>query len=146
MRRPLVLVVDDDQDIRETLVSYLRRALEGVAVIGANGAKEAMQMLRLSHIDLVISDHYMPDGKGTDVLRFAHDYKPSVVRMLMTAFPEQDVLMKACNDAHVQQIFTKPLEPPHIAAAVSQRLEAAGCYPERPRSQTWSARPSAPAA
>lgn len=140
MARPIVLVVDDEQDIRETLVAYLRRALDGVAVLGAKGAQEATQMLRLSHVDLVLSDHYMPDGKGTEVLRFAHDHNPRTVRMLMTAFPEQDVLIKACNDAHVQQIFTKPLEPPELASVISQRLESSGCYPERPSKDTWTAK------
>lgn len=123
MDQPLVLVVDDEQDVRESLVDYLRRALEGVAVIGASGAMEAKQMLQLSHIDLVLTDHYMPDGKGTDLLAFAQENNPNCTRMLMTAFPESDVLIAACNAAHVDHIFTKPMEPVDVANTIMRSLE-----------------------
>lgn len=133
MARPIVLVVDDEDDIRESLTDYLRRALEGVGVVSAEGSHDAAQMLRLSHVDLVLTDHYMPDGNGTDLLRFTAEQNPKTVRMLMTAFPESKVLLEACNAAHVQHIFTKPLDPQGVAAAVSQALENSGIYPERRR-------------
>lgn len=128
MRRPLVLVVDDEEDIRETLTQYLRRALDGVGVVAVSNTRDAEQMLRLGHVDLLLTDHCMPGGNGSRLLRWARTEHPGTVRVLMTAFAEQDVLLEACNDAQVQHIFTKPLDPPDVAARVSAFLEGADCF------------------
>ncbi len=133
MTRPIVLVVDDEEDIRESLTMYLRRALDGIGVVAADNAHDAIQMLRLGHVDLILTDHYMPAGNGTEILAYAAKHNASTGRFLMTAFPESDVLLEACNKAHVQHIFTKPLEPSEVAAAISKALEGGGRYPERRR-------------
>lgn len=138
MTRPIVLVVDDEEDIRESLTTYLRRALEGVGVVAAENAHDAIQMLRLGHVDLILTDQFMPEGNGTEVLEYAWLNNPKTTRMLMTAFPESDVLLEACNKAHVQHIFTKPLEPRDVAAAISAALETADRYPERRRDPLMS--------
>lgn len=131
MAEPIVLVVDDEEDIRDTLVEYLRRALDNVGVIAAEGAHDAIRYMDLGHVDLILSDHYMPDGLGTDVLKLARERNPRTARVLMTAFPEQEVLIQATNGAHVDHIFTKPFDPPEVARIVSDLLEQRGVYPER---------------
>ncbi len=128
MTQPVVLVVEDEDDIREALVTYLRRGLDGVAVLGAGGVRDAKQMLRLGPVHLVLTDHFMPDGTGTEFLEHVREQHPKAVRMLMTAFPESDVLVEACNAAKVEHIFTKPLEPLEVATRVMQALEAGGAY------------------
>ncbi len=133
MTRPIVLVVDDEEDIRESLTTYLRRALDGIGVVSAENAHDAIQMLRLGHVDLIITDHYMPAGNGTEILEYAAKNNPKTARFLMTAFPESEVLLEACNKAQVQHIFTKPLEPSEVAAAISAAVESGGRYPERRR-------------
>ncbi len=127
----IVLVVDDEADIRDSLVQYLRRALDGVGVVPAEGAHDALHYMDLGHVDAILSDHFMPDGLGTDLLKIAAERSPRTVRLLMTAFPESEVLIQATNGAHVEHIFTKPLEPRDVAAVISQKLEANGNYAER---------------
>ncbi len=134
MAEPIVLVVDDEEDIRETLVAYLRRALDNVGVIGAEGAHDAIRYMDLGHVDAIVCDHFMPDGLGTDVLKLARERSPRTARILITAFPEQEVLIQATNGAHVDHIFTKPFDPPEVARTISELLESRGVYPERRKS------------
>lgn len=84
---PRILVVDDDQDIRETL----RLALEdeGYDVEEAEDGAEALQLLRASTGPLVvILDFRMPRLNGLGVLRQVNTVKPPVARhnfVLVTA-------------------------------------------------------------
>jgi CheY-like chemotaxis protein len=59
---PLVLVVDDDRDIRDVLAEVL--AFEGYAVISAMHGAEALDLLREWHADLIILDLMMPVMDG----------------------------------------------------------------------------------
>ena len=62
-----VLVVDDDPNIRRMIVAALRR--EGYAFLEAPNGKEALEVMRTDHPDVVVLDLMMPVLSGWDVLR-----------------------------------------------------------------------------
>ena len=66
MAHEIILVVDDDDDLREFTVSCLER--EGFKVIEAINGKEAIEFSEKSHIDLVLLDLNLPDMDGEDIL------------------------------------------------------------------------------
>jgi CheY-like chemotaxis protein len=62
-----VLVVDDDPSIRKMIVAALRR--DGYAFMEAPNGREALDMMRAEHPDVVVLDLMMPILSGWDVLR-----------------------------------------------------------------------------
>lgn len=62
-----MLVVDDDANIRRMIVAALRR--EGYAFIEAPNGREALDLMRSEHPDVVVLDLMMPVLSGWDVLR-----------------------------------------------------------------------------
>jgi DNA-binding response OmpR family regulator len=62
-----VLVVDDDANLRELLVSYLQD--EGYAVLAAASARAAQEAATVANIDLILLDVRLPDGDGFDLLQ-----------------------------------------------------------------------------
>ena len=67
MRKQVVLVVDDDADLRASLASTLEDV--GYEVKQASGGAEGVTMVRASPPDLILLDLMMPDGNGWDVLK-----------------------------------------------------------------------------
>lgn len=62
--KPLILVVDDEQDLREIMA--LKLGASGFEAIVAADAKEAFAVTKKSHPDLVLMDIHMPGESGTD--------------------------------------------------------------------------------
>lgn len=68
---PRVLVVEDEADLRDALVSFLR--LDGMAAAAAGSLLEAQACLQQQHFDVILLDLGMPDGDGLDWLRQRED-------------------------------------------------------------------------
>jgi len=62
--KPLILVVDDEQDLRE--IMSLKLTASGFDAITASNASEAVAATKASHPDLVLMDIHMPGETGTD--------------------------------------------------------------------------------
>ncbi len=82
MKKPHILIVDDDVYVIESLKAYLE--LLGYRVTHAYGCKKGLERLQTQDkIDLVILDYLMPDGSGIDLLQSLsadpHLQKPPVI-------------------------------------------------------------------
>ena len=85
---PLILVAEDDHDLRES-VSWSLRA-QGYRVLGVDNGESALWALMMQPIDLLVIDVKLPKLDGTAVLRLMRDdqrmrFIPAVV---VTGFPE----------------------------------------------------------
>ena len=80
--RGTVLIVDDEEGVRESVRAVLEDTCE--VVLAANGS-EALEVLRGHEVDLVMLDLRMPGDNGIDVLPRLLDADPSVVVVLATA-------------------------------------------------------------
>ncbi|MSS70957.1 MAG: response regulator [Candidatus Latescibacteria bacterium] len=81
-----IYLVDDEQIVTTTLQGFL--AGLGHEVIAASSARELFEHLVMSSrpADLIISDLYMPDQNGLDLVREAHQRYPDVPIVLMTGY------------------------------------------------------------
>jgi YesN/AraC family two-component response regulator len=120
-----ILLVDDEPDILESLKPILERAIEGVEVRTALSGPEALTLLRATPVDLIISDYKMPGMSGLDFLEEARKLAPSVPRIIITAFPDLDIALRAINETGIENFITKPFETPllieHVRAALFKR-------------------------
>lgn len=102
-----VLVVEDEDDVRELVAEYLRG--RGVEVIAARTVEEAMGFLAVAGIELMIVDVRLPDGDGVGLVREARDRAPPVPSVVLTATSSVDAAMEALR-AGASDYAVKPVK------------------------------------
>src|ERR1043166_228788 len=88
-----LLIVDDELGMRQFLTHLFQR--EGHTVRAAENGRHAMELLRASPADLIVSDVQMPDMNGIELLRAARELLPEVEVVMMTAFANVDTAREA---------------------------------------------------
>ncbi|OYW08360.1 MAG: hypothetical protein B7X34_08815, partial [Acidobacteriia bacterium 12-62-4] len=77
-----LLVVEDDSSVRSNIVTCLE--LEGFTVDAVGSTREALARLAQEHYPIVLSDIYLDERTGLDVLRAARENNPSCAVILMS--------------------------------------------------------------
>ncbi|HZC07185.1 MAG TPA: response regulator transcription factor [Ktedonobacterales bacterium] len=118
-----ILVVDDEEPIREVLAQYLRRA--GYSVLEAADGVEALRIASATPPDLLILDLMLPGMDGLEVCRKLRETLAAPILMLTARGEEEDTLegFRAGADDYV----TKPFSPREVvmrAQAIMRRVEA----------------------
>ncbi|HEX5939273.1 MAG TPA: response regulator, partial [Dehalococcoidia bacterium] len=113
-----ILVVDDDQHIRELAGLYLEK--EGFSVEYARDGDEAMSHFRQGRPDLVVLDVMMPGRDGFDVCRSIR--KDSEVPVLMLTARNEEVDKVVGLEIGADDYLTKPFSPRELAARVKAIL------------------------
>jgi DNA-binding NtrC family response regulator len=128
----LLLVDDDPALLRALKLEFLG---QGYVLHFAHSAAEALRMLYEFPIDIVLTDHYMPDKSGLQLLCQVKEDFPDVVRGLITGEPDVSLYMRAVNDGQIHFIVNKPWVREELRstvrkaasrAVVSRREEGAG--------------------
>lgn len=113
-----VLVVDDEDDIRTALMGFLQASLPGVTVIGAADGVEALEVLKTTEADLMVVDYKMPRMDGLALAVHTARLKPDMPRIMLTAYPDTQLAIRAVNEGQVDHFLTKPVDPPHLLEVV----------------------------
>src|SRR6266478_5753208 len=121
MAHQRLLVVEDDPGVRTTIVTCLE--LEGYDVDAASSTKEAIERLAAASYPIVISDIYIDDRTGLDVLEAARRKDPGCSVILMTARGTMETVMAATRGGAFDYI-AKPFDLGRIVETV-KRAEAA---------------------
>jgi CheY-like chemotaxis protein len=119
---PKILVVDDEADMRQMIVDYLRDR-ENYSVTDAKDGYEALAVLEKERFDLILSDINMPGMKGFDLFRIVREKYPSIKRVLITAYNVEDYLELALKH-DIGNIFVKttPFNFEEMSTAISNLL------------------------
>lgn len=134
-RAQTILVVDDEEDIRESLKALFETCLDDVVVVTAGSADAAFALLAKETPDLLVSDYKMPGMNGLEFLSTVADRAPHVPRILVTAFPDLEIAIRAINEARVQNFLTKPFDPEQILSVVRGLLQEQRAQQLRGRSR-----------
>jgi CheY-like chemotaxis protein len=122
-----ILVVDDEDGIRDLLAQWLRR--EGHTVSCAANGREATTLLTSQRFDLLITDVVMPERDGFEVIAELRKHQPHA-RILATSgggryLSGGDCLMVAKRlGAHA--VVMKPFDRAQLIAAIQAALEGTG--------------------
>lgn len=119
-----ILVVEDEDDIRDLLAELLASSLENVAVEARPDGPSALRAIAATPPDLIITDFKMPGMNGLDFLAHVRLQLPNVAAILITAFPDLDIAVRAINEARVQSFLQKPIDPPQVVRVVGGILSA----------------------
>lgn len=124
-----ILVVDDKQELRTLLKSYLTQ--EGFEVATAGDGQEALFVARHEKPDLIILDLMMPEMGGYDFMRAFNREADTPIIILTAKLEENDKVLGL--ELGADDYVTKPFSPRELTArvrAVLRRMEKQGQEPE----------------
>lgn len=116
-----IIVIDDDQDLRESIVEILTR--DGFEAIGCETAEIALQKLKLHAARIVIVDNMMPGMGGMALLPLLKKDYPGVKVIMITAFSTVDNAVFAMKSG-ADDYLAKPFKKDELLVAVKRNLEA----------------------
>jgi two-component system NtrC family sensor kinase len=123
--RTQVLVVDDEVDIREAMQALLQDVM-GLEVLLAGSGRQGLDIVETAGEDLriIISDYRMPEMDGLEFLAKAQEIRPEIARVLVTAYADTTLAVRAVNEARIARFLPKPIEPAQIETLVKEILDA----------------------
>jgi two-component system response regulator AtoC len=122
MRKPRILVIDDESELREMILKRLQR--EGFEAEGAGSGRQGLDMARNEKPDLVLVDLYMPGMDGLQVLEQIVRMHPSIQVIMMTGNGDIATAVQAMRLGAANYLL-KPFEPKVLIAAVQGLVDRA---------------------
>jgi thioredoxin reductase (NADPH) len=116
--KPVILAVDDDLPVLRAVERDLRaRYGDKYRIVAANSGHDALEAvrqltLRGSAVALFMVDQRMPLMTGIEFLAQAVELQADARRVLLTAYADTDVAIKAINDIRLDHYILKPWDPP----------------------------------
>src|SRR6266850_1337150 len=127
-----LLVVEDDNSVRNTITTFLE--LEGYTVDAVSSTREALERLRNDAYPIVISDIYLDEKTGLDVLESARKNNPNCAVILMTGRGSIETVMKATQGGAFDYI-AKPFELDTMLDTVKRAEASVGEHEEEKASE-----------
>lgn len=118
-----ILLVDDERNVLRALARVLRR--DGYKIVTASSFAEAFEALASHDVQVVVSDHRMPDGKGTDFLGSVKVSHPETVRLILSGYADLGTVTDAVNVGAVHRFMTKPWDDDELRDAVRDAMRLA---------------------
>jgi DNA-binding NtrC family response regulator len=112
-----VLVVDDEEIVRESLSGWLRK--DGYAVTAAPDGRNALDALRAEPFGVVLLDLKMPGMDGLAVLEEARRVRPEATCVVMTAYATVDTAVAAMK-LGAYDYLVKPFDPEELSVLVQR--------------------------
>ncbi len=105
MEKGTVLIVDDEPAILRSLKALFDRDHH---IITAPAAREAVEILRSQTVHVIVSDYKMPGQNGLSLLIEVKKTFPATIRVLMTAFADMNLVVRALNEGEIHRFISKP--------------------------------------
>ncbi|MFQ5895101.1 MAG: HD domain-containing phosphohydrolase [Nitrospinota bacterium] len=115
-----ILVIDDEEDVREVLQATLQA--DGHEVYTLPRAEQGLRFLEERPVDLVICDHRMPGLSGVEFFARLRERFPRIQRIFITGYAEVGVAIRAVNEGNIARFLTKPWREAELRGAVEHCL------------------------
>lgn len=117
-----ILYVDDEA---QSLKMFARAFSDQFRIFTAVSATEGLKLLEehRDEIGLLMTDQRMPGEKGVWLLERARQLRPSIIRVLATAYADMDAAIAAVNTGAIYKYVTKPWDPPQLEHTLKRGLE-----------------------
>ena len=125
--KPSILIVDDDEVMRETLSDVLKRGEYEVYSVGSGG--ETLSVIRKNIIDLVLLDMRLPDGDGLELLKKIKEFDTEILVIIMTAYSDIQTAVSAMKSGAYHYI-NKPFDLEELKLLIEKGLETKGLINE----------------
>jgi two-component system NtrC family sensor kinase len=118
-----VLFVDDDES---NLIVWEAACAGQLAVLTANGAERALELLRTHEVGVILADQRMPGVTGVELLERVREEFPDTIRILITAYADLGASIDAINRGHVRRYLRKPCALAELRAEIQDAMELYG--------------------
>jgi len=113
--RPVILICDDDPEIRRAM----RRTLRDYEIVDVGTPREALDALKARPFDAVLCDFgFQDETDGLEILQHVRLVYPDTARFLLTGTTDIEVAARAINEGAVQRYFSKPWDEEKLRAAL----------------------------
>lgn len=112
-----LLCVDDEPHILHSLQRFCRN--QGIAMLSAASASEALGLLKREKVSVILSDFRMPQMNGLDFLRQARLLRPGTAGIILSGYADIPVVSKALQDGEIFGFVPKPWRRDELAALIS---------------------------
>lgn len=135
--RTTVLVVDDEDGIRQALTRFLTRL--GYQVSAAANAKEALERLAADHPQAMLCDIRMPETSGVELLPKVLAQDPDLAVMMLTAIDEPRTAVE-CLKLGAYDYLIKPVDLEELELSLQHALRQRQLEMDRRELEQWLAR------
>jgi EAL domain-containing protein (putative c-di-GMP-specific phosphodiesterase class I)/PleD family two-component response regulator len=122
-RNGAVLLVDDEQNVLRALGRLLRR--DGYRIFTASSFHDAFEILGTENVHVVMSDHRMPEGKGTEFLSRVKATHPHTIRLILSGYADLGAVTEAINGGAVYRFLTKPWNDDDLRETLREAMRMA---------------------
>lgn len=116
---PVILCIDDQPGPLSTRKLVLQKS--GYKVLGASSGKEALRLLRDTHVDLVLSDHYLQSELGTEIAAQIKALRPNLPVLLVSG--AADHLAGLSGAENVDDLISKAAGPTNLLVCIARALK-----------------------
>jgi response regulator RpfG family c-di-GMP phosphodiesterase len=117
---PLVVSIDDDPAVRSALLRTLSN--EPYEFIMAGDPDEALDLVRTRKVSVLIADYRMPVLSGTSLLQVVKATSPDTARLVLSAYPDNPLILRATEMGVVDQILAKPWDNDDLRRVIRAEL------------------------
>jgi PAS domain S-box-containing protein len=128
MKKPVIICVDDEQTILDSLEIDLLKAFEDKYLIEtAQSGEEALELLsellaEQYEVPVVISDQIMPNMKGDELLRSVYAISPNTLKIMLTGQADLEAVVNAINYAKLYRYIPKPWQCEDLKLTVTEAI------------------------
>lgn len=132
MDKPIILCVDDEKVILESLKIQFKNAFQNhYSYETAESADEAIEIIEDLQSDeipvlVIVSDWLMPGTKGDDFLTQVHEKYPKIVKILLTGQADEETLKRAKENDCLYQCVSKPWRSEELIKLIESGLAKHG--------------------
>jgi two-component system chemotaxis response regulator CheY len=123
MPKGKIMVVDDEEDVRETI--KLQLEAENYNVIEAENGEEAIKLLRsednLMNCGLILCDIRMPKVNGIEYIDYLKEQAPGIPVVVITGYPDTELAVGLMNKG-VKDYLVKPVESEKLMKVVNKLI------------------------
>lgn len=121
LKKENILIVDDNYDMLELLHRNLKA--QNFHTYKASSVTEAIDILKYSTIDLLITDLQMPGINGIELIKYVEEHFPSIPKLVITGFPSVDSAVEAVKSGALDYL-AKPFTNEELKKAVQNLVDS----------------------
>jgi PAS domain S-box-containing protein len=117
-----ILLVDDDAALLDALPKALRLRMDGIEIDTAETAFDAIERIRETDYDAIVSDIKMPGMDGLALLKEIHELRPRTPTLMITGHGERDLAVQALRGG-AYDFVQKPIDRDYFVASLERAIE-----------------------